>query len=158
MARLAVPVPFDFALSTERFRAFGVDRANLWHEGGLHRVVDGREVRIEAAAGGVDVEPLDPAIEPVVQKLLGSEFGLDSFYAWAQNDAVLARLAEALAGFRPPLAPQPYETLVTSITAQQVSLQSAFAIRNRLIERFGEPGEHAIAFPSRERLAAAREE
>ncbi len=158
MALFALPEPYDFELSTERFRVFGPDRANLWHEGGLHRVVDGREVRIEPAPGGVEVEPLDEATSPVVGKLLGAEFGLDSFYAWAQNDAVLARLVEALAGFRPPLAPEPYETLVTSITAQQVSLQSAFAIRNRLIERFGEPGEHAIAFPTRERLAQAREE
>jgi len=158
VALFALPEPYDFELSTERFRVFGPDRANLWHEGGLHRVVDGREVRIEPAPGGVEVEPLDEATSPVVGKLLGAEFGLDSFYAWAQNDAVLARLVEALAGFRPPLAPEPYETLVTSITAQQVSLQSAFAIRNRLIERFGEPGEHAIAFPTRERLAQAREE
>jgi len=158
VALFALPEPYDFELSTERFRVFGPDRANLWHEGGLHRVVDGREVRIEPAPGGVEVEPLDEATSPVVGKLLGAEFELDSFYAWAQNDAVLARLVEALAGFRPPLAPEPYETLVTSITAQQVSLQSAFAIRNRLIDRFGEPGEHAIAFPTRERLAQAREE
>jgi DNA-3-methyladenine glycosylase II len=158
VALFALLEPYDFELSTERFRAFGPDRANLWHEGGLHRVVDGREVRIEAAPGGVEVEPLDEATRPVVGKLLGAEFELDSFYAWAQNDVVLARLVEALAGFRPPLAPEPYETLVTSITAQQVSLQSAFAIRNRLVERFGEPAEHAIAFPTRERLAQAREE
>jgi len=158
VALFALPEPYDFELSTERFRAFGPDRANLWHEGGLHRVVDGREVRIEAAPGGVEAEPLDAATRPVVGKLLGAEFELASFYTWALNDSVLARLVEALAGFRPPLAPEPYETLVTSITAQQVSLQSAFAIRNRLIERFGEPGEHAVAFPTRERLAAARSE
>ena len=59
MAFLAVPQPFDFELTTERFRVFGPDLANLWHEGGLHRVVGGREVRVEAAPGGVDVEPLD---------------------------------------------------------------------------------------------------
>ena len=56
-----VPEPYDFALSTERFRAFGIDRSTLWHEGGLHRVIGGREVRIEPAPGGVAVEPLDAA-------------------------------------------------------------------------------------------------
>src|ERR671935_269300 len=56
MAYLAVPQPYDFALSTERFRTFGPDPANLWHEGGLHRVVGVREVRIEA---GTRVDPLD---------------------------------------------------------------------------------------------------
>jgi DNA-3-methyladenine glycosylase II len=48
--------------------------------------------------------------------------------------------------------------LVTSITAQQVSLHAAFAIRSRLIERFGVRHEHAWAFPTRQRLAAASEE
>ena len=58
MAFIAMPQPYDFELSTERFRAFGPDLANLWHEGGLHRVVGGREVRIEPAPGGVLVELL----------------------------------------------------------------------------------------------------
>src|SRR5438876_3426752 len=153
MPLLPVPQPYDFELSTERYRAFGPDLANLWREGGLHRVVDGREVRIEAADGGVDVEPLDPETEPVVRKLLGLEFDLDSFAAFATTEPVLARLVPALAGFRPPLAPDPFETLVTSISAQQVSLFSAFAVRNRLITAFGLRGEHAYAFPARERLA-----
>ena len=72
MPLLAIPQPYDFEVSTERFRAFGPDLANLWHEGGLHRVVGGREVRIEAAPGGVLVEPLDAAIEAEVSTLLGA--------------------------------------------------------------------------------------
>jgi DNA-3-methyladenine glycosylase II len=154
---LAVPQPYDFALSTERFRVFGSDLANVWHEGGLLRVVGGREVRIEAAPGGVDVEPFDTETEPVVRTLLGLSFELDAFYAFAVGDELLGRIVPALAGFRPPLAPDPFEALVTSITAQQVSLFSAFAIRSRLIERFGECGERAYAFPTRQRLAAADE-
>ncbi len=155
---LPLPEPYDFELSTERFRAFGPDRANLWHEGALHRVVGGREVRIAAAPGGVDVEPLDAATRPAVEKLLGLELALAPFYAWAAADPVLARLVRRLAGFRPPLVPDPFEALVTSVTAQQVSLRAAFAIRTRLVEAFGERGELAYAFPTRERLAAARPE
>jgi len=158
MARLAVPGPFDFALTTERFRVFGLDRANLWNEGGLHRVVAGREVRIEAAQGGVDVEPLDAETEPVVRAVLGLAFDLDSFYAWAAGDDALRAIVSRLAGFRPSLAPDPFELLVGSIISQQVSLQSAFAIRNRLVETFGEQAERAWTFPSRVRLAAATEE
>ena len=158
MSFLPLPQPYDFGVSTERFRAFGVDRANLWHEGGLHRVVDGREVRIEAAPGGVDVTPLDARIEAEVRLLLGASFDLDSFYAWAVDEPVVGRLTAALPGFRPPLAPDPFEALVTSITAQQVSLHSAFAIRSRFVERFGEKGEHAVGFPARERIAAATEQ
>jgi DNA-3-methyladenine glycosylase II len=158
MAFLAVPGPFDFALTTERFRAFGVDRVNLWHAGGLHRVVEGREVRIEAAENGVEVDPLDADTEPVVRRLLGLPFDLDGFYRWAADDDVLAGIVRRLAGFRPPLTPNPFEMLVGAIIAQQVSLFSATAIRNRLIERFGVRAGNAWAFPTRERLAAAGED
>jgi DNA-3-methyladenine glycosylase II len=158
MGVLRLPEPYAFELSTTRYRAFGTDLANLWHEGGLHRVIAGREVRVAAANGGVEVEPFDATIEPVVRRLLGAEFDLDGFYGFATSDAKLAGLVEELRGLRPPIAVEPFESLVTSITAQQVSLHAAFAIRNRLIERFGVPAEHAYAFPTRERMAVAEPE
>ena len=150
---LALPEPYDFALSTRRFVAFGTDLANRHVDGILHRAVAGRAVRIAAAPGGVDVEPLDDETRPVVEQLLGAPFALDPFYAWATGP--MRVLVERLRGYRPPLQPDPFEALVTSITAQQVSLRSAVAIRNRLIERFGEPVGEAWAFPTRERIAAA---
>jgi DNA-3-methyladenine glycosylase II len=155
---LRIPEPYDFDVSTERFRAFGPDLANLWHEGGLHRVVGGREVRVESAPGGVDVDPLDDETEPTVHKLLGFPFDLPPFQAFAQDDPVLHHIVAAIPGLRPPLAPDPFEALVSSVTAQQVSLQSAFAVRSRFIAGFGEQAEHAYAFPTMERVAAAQEE
>ena len=158
MSLLLLPQPYDFVLSTARYRAFGPDKANLWHEKGLHRVVEGREVRITAAPGGVEAESLDPAAEPVVRKLLGSDFDLDPFYAFAEQEPVLGPLVARLRGLRPPIAVEPFETLVTSITAQQVSLFAAFAVRNRLIEKFGVRAREAYAFPTRERMALAEPE
>jgi len=175
---IAVPQPYDFERSLDRFTFWGVDRANVWHDGGLHRVVAGREVRITRANGGVRIEPLDDTIEPVVRKLLGLELDLPAFHAFAQGEPVLAEAAQRFPGFRPPLAPDPFEALVSSITAQQVSLHAAFAVRSRLIDRFGErsacsgsgPGEgvrgnrevpptgaNVLAFPTRERVARASE-
>jgi DNA-3-methyladenine glycosylase II len=158
VAVLELPQPYDFELSTGRFRAFGPDRANLWLDGALYRAVDGHEVRITAALRGVDVRPLDAATRPTVFTLLGGPFDLDAFYAFAATDRVLARLANELRGLRPPLAPDPFESLVTSVTAQQVSLRAAFAIRNRFIVAFGRESGRAYAFPARERIAAARAE
>jgi DNA-3-methyladenine glycosylase II len=154
---LRLPDPYDFELSTGRFRAFGTDLANRLVDGTLYRVVGGREVRIAAAEGGVDVEPLDDETRPVVLHLLGAPFDLPPFYAWAGGDPLLAPLVERLSGFRPPLQPDPFEALVTSITAQQISLFAAVAIRNRLVERLGDPVGEAWAFPSREQVAAAGE-
>jgi DNA-3-methyladenine glycosylase II len=155
---LTVPQPYDFERSLDRFTFWGVDRANVWHDGALYRVVGGREMRIAQANGAVEVEPLDAETEPVVRKLLGLELDLDSFYAFAVSEPVLADAVGRMRGYRPPLAPDPFEALVTSITAQQVSLHAAFAIRSRLIERFGVAAEHAVAFPTRERLARASAE
>jgi 3-methyladenine DNA glycosylase/8-oxoguanine DNA glycosylase len=115
-------------------------------------------VRIEPAPGGVRVEPADEALVAPVRRYLGGPFDLDAFAAFAAGDPVLASLVERLRGLRPPLAPDPFEALVTSITAQQVSLRAAFAIRNRLIEAFGVRFAHAHAFPTRERIALARPE
>ena len=158
MALVPVPQPYDFTTSLDRFTFWGVDRANVWRDGGLHRVVAGREVRITAAPGGVDVEPLDDAIEPVVRRLIGLDFDLEIFHAFAQGEEVLAAAAQRFPGFRPPLAPDPFEALVSSITAQQVSLHAAFAVRSRFVDRFGEPAAFAVAFPTRERVALADED
>ncbi len=158
MSLLRLPEPYDFELSTGRFRAFGTDLANRLVDSTLYRAVGGREVRIVARTGGVDVEPLDARTGPVIAKLLGAPFDLDPFYAWAENDTVLAPIVERLRGYRPPLAPDPFEALVISITAQQVSLFSALAMRNRMVERFGARIGEAWAFPTRERMASAEED
>jgi DNA-3-methyladenine glycosylase II len=151
-----LPAPFDWELSTERFRAFGPDPANLWEDGRLYRVFDGREARIEAARGGVRVSPDDRTFVAPVRRFLGGEFDLDGFARFAATaDPVLAGLVERLRGLRPPLAPDPFEALVGSITAQQVSLRAAFAIRARFVHAFGLRHDHAWAFPTRERLAHA---
>jgi 3-methyladenine DNA glycosylase/8-oxoguanine DNA glycosylase len=154
---LRLPEPYSFDISTERFRVFGLDLANVWDDGALLRVVAGREVRITAAPGGVDVAPLDAETRPVVEHLLGLRFDLGPFTAWAATEPVLGPLVARLAGFRPTLVPDPFESLVTSITAQQISLRAAGAIRSRFIAAFGVPAGRAYAFPLRERVAEAAE-
>ena len=180
MALLELPHPYDFELSTGRFRAFGPDRANLWLDGALYRAVDGHEVRITAAPRGVDVEPAaqppsdggpvegvrgNREVPPVVATiereilwLLGAPFDLDAFRAFATTEPVLSRLVASLPGLRPPLAPDPFESLVTSVTAQQVSLHAAFAVRNRFIVAYGRPVGAAYTFPTRESIANAEAE
>ena len=90
VGHLAVQQPYDFERSLDRFTFWGVDRANVWHEHGLQRVVAGREIRITPAEGGVEVEPFDEAIEPIVRTLLGLEFDLPPFLEFAERDPVLA--------------------------------------------------------------------
>lgn len=151
---LRIPEPYDFELSTFRYRDFGTDGATVWHEGALHRVVAGREVRIEAARGGVRVEPDGPEIEQEVRRLLGLPHHLASFHEWAAAEPVLGPIARTLSGLRPPLNPQPFEALVVAITTQQISLRAAAAIRGRFVAAFGSKHDVAWEFPARERVAA----
>lgn len=151
-----VPAPYDFELSTARFREYGSDRATVWHEGGLHRVVDGMEVRVEAATEGVRVEPGSDAAALQIGALLGLPFELEPFRAWAGAEPVLGPAIGALRGFRPTLNPDPWEALVIAITAQQISLRAAAAIRSRFVERLGERHGVAWSFPERERVAGLR--
>ena len=150
-----IPDPFDFELATERFRAFGADPVNVWEDGRLHRVFDGKEVTIAPAPGGVSVDPSEPALAGAVRRFLGAPFDLDGLARVAASDPVLERLTSALRGRRPTLIPDPFEMLVGSITAQQVSLRAALAIRTRLVRRFGTLAGRAYAFPERERVAGA---
>jgi DNA-3-methyladenine glycosylase II len=152
---LSVPQPYDFGLSTTRYRELGTDLATMWHDGGLYRVVAGREVRIEAAPGGIRVEPDEPGVGDEVGRLLGLPFDLEPFRAWASGDAALGPIVERLVGFRPTLNPRPFEALVIAVTTQQISLRAAAAIRSRFIERFGARHRVAWEFPTRERVASA---
>lgn len=155
---LRVPEPYDFALSTARFRDFGTDGATVLLDGGLHRVVRGRELRVEAAPGGVRIEPASDEIEDEVGHLLGLPFDLQPFRVWAGKEPVLGPLVGAIRGFRPPLHPHAFEALVVAITTQQISLRAASAIRGRFVQRFGVRHEIAWEFPTRERVAASRPE
>ncbi|MDH5281943.1 MAG: hypothetical protein OEW52_12490 [Thermoleophilia bacterium] len=153
---LTIPEPYDFALSAARFRDFGSDRATVWHDGGLHRVVAGQEVRVTAVTGGVSIEPGSPEAAAEIGHLLGLPFDLDAFRTWAARDAELGRIVGALPGFRPTLSPDPFEALVIAITTQQISLHAAASIRANFVERLGVRHDRAWAFPTRERTREAR--
>ena len=153
---LPIPAPYDFELSTTRFRNFGSDGATVWHEGGLHRVVAGREVRITPGEGGVAIEPWSEEAAAEVASLLGLAFDLDSFYEWAAGDATLELVIGSVPGFRPTMNPQPFEALVVAITTQQISLHAAASIRGNLVRRYGVRHNVAWEFPTREQITQLR--
>jgi 3-methyladenine DNA glycosylase/8-oxoguanine DNA glycosylase len=100
-------------------------------------------------------------IREEVRWRLGAHFDLPAFYERAARDRVLAPLVEAYRGYRPPLAPGPFESIVTSITAQQVNLAFAFKTRSRFVRAYGLPlrtpeGVVYHAFPRPGDLAGAR--
>jgi DNA-3-methyladenine glycosylase II len=169
--------PLDARQTLARYSRWGVDPANLYRDGTLHRVatvgrrpvpfrltVDGPTVRPRAtlAFQGPDTRAVRTALRREAALLLGEPWDLTGFYAAAVAEPVLAPLVDRAGGFyglRPTLAPDPFEMLVGVISAQQVNLAFAFATRVRLVRRYGRPvdfdGVTVYAFPTPAALADA---
>ncbi len=150
---LPIPEPYDFQRSTFRFRSFGDDLASRWADGGLHRVLcSGLPVRIEAGCVTWYGDPGDADLAEIGH-LLGVGFDLAGL-----RDAHPDVYARA-PGLRPVLLADPFEALVTAVTAQQISLRAACVIRNGLVRRFGRRVRHDgvdwWAFPRQRDLAGA---
>jgi len=167
--------PLDVRATLARYRIWGEDPANRVVGEVFRRVLrlDGRLVPYEVRGRGTVEQPrLDirasgargsgaaAAIGREVHAIFGLDFDLPGFYRVAKADPVLAGLIEPLYGLRPTLAPTALEMLVGSICAQQVNLTFAFALRARLVRRYGEPGrigdDTVWAFPDPGVLAHAR--
>ena len=158
MTLLALPEPYDFDVSTERFRAFGIDHANLWHEGGLYRASP------EGSADRAGARRRRRVSRSTTRSARRSRccWGFRSTCVPSTRgrpptrfsaDHVPPRGLPAAAGARPVRDARD----VDHGTAGPASSRP-FAIRSRMIERFGVRAELAYAFPTRERLAQATED
>ena len=90
-------------------------------------------------------------------RMLGLDSDADSFERQFCMDDPLGALFRRQRGLRIPLTPEPWEALGWAIIGQQISLQSAVAIRRALIEALGRIHEATglRAFPTAEAIAVA---
>ncbi len=162
----------NFTLTLRRYQAFGEDAANRF-DGAVFRkavFVDEKLYLLSLCEkdqfAQMTVEPATRSVkvwkeaQRIAHKILGLEFPLVEFYSFAQKDSVLRELTERFRGLRPTLAADLFEILVTSISAQQINLQFAFAVRSRLVRRYGERlqvgDETYFVFPTPKKLARVR--
>ncbi len=166
--------PYDFARSIRFWRRSTGELCEQWADGVYRRVIslDGRAAVLSLAPDGTRDAPavavaLDgrpptgpelAAVTPLVRELLGDDTPLGPFYAALANDPPMAALAQRLPGLRPTRSPL-WETLCWTICGQQISVAFAFALKRRLVERYGEPftvgGRTLYRFPTPEALAVA---
>jgi DNA-3-methyladenine glycosylase II len=165
----------DVPRTLQRFHLWGEDPANRLSPGVFRRAVKvdrrwrGYEVRWSGGVDGARLLVSTPgersarvleAAANEVARICGLGLDVEGFYLVAEEDPVMEALVPRLRGLRPTLAPQPFEMLVGSVCAQQVNLSFAFALKARLVRRFGtavEVGGHTVyGFPEPERLARAR--
>ena len=156
--------PFDFRLSA-----------------GISDGFDGRELRLPLRSGtsvilalirgkGTVEEPeLEVELEPkevlsdaerrwagaTISRMLNLDMDLRDFYENI-GDKTLLRLATALRGLKVIHTQSVFEALVYAITEQQISLEVAMRIEQRIVERFGESIDFKEkkyhVFPEPERL------
>lgn len=162
----------NLPLTLRRYQAYGTDAANRY-DGNVFRKVFAANSRLylltlfaQASHVCFEVFPATKSLrviaaaERLTRHILGLQFPLAEFYAFADSDPVLRRLTQQYRGFRPTLAADLFEMMVTSISAQQINLQFAFTVRSRLVRRYGEQLQHSgetyFAFPTPEKLSRVR--
>jgi len=163
--RVVLRAPADAHRTLQRFGRYGHDPANRIDESGaLVRCLRdgaGRPIACRIAPLGgqaVAVEssaPLDPAARASLLVTLGDGWALEPVERAAADDPQLAAAIAGVRGYRPACFADPFEAIVTLITAQHITLLFAVRIRARLVERYGEPVAFAHAFPTPDVLAAA---
>jgi DNA-3-methyladenine glycosylase II len=169
---LPVDGPLDPGATLARYRIWGEDPVNRVTGDRFRRVLraDGRlvpyevrwsgpvdDVRLVIEVPGERAPAIRDAVLGEVRQIFGLDFDLPGFYRMAKSDPALASLVPPLYGLRPTLTPTALEMLVGAITAQQVNLTFAFALRASLVRRYGPTvpfdGETLYAFPEAAVLA-----
>jgi len=162
----------SFPLTLRRFQAYGEDAANYFDGNLFCKVFKWGDkhflLSLQELDGGIhlNLKPttkssqVSQQAEHIARKILGLDFPLEKFYQFAKSDPVLHELTQKFHGLRPTLKANPFESIVTSITAQQINLQFAFTVRSRLVRRYGEKlvinGQTYYAFPTPEKLARVK--
>jgi N-glycosylase/DNA lyase len=144
----------------------GSGQAFRWRggEGGWTGVVDGRWVRLHAAAGRIKAETIAPAAGwQWLRHYLQLEVNLPEVLAvFPRDDPALQTAAQACAGLR-LLRQEPWECLASFICSSSKQIAQIEQIISLLSRRFGEPvpvpagEEPAYSFPGYARLAEASE-
>ena len=153
----------DLAASIARYERWGLDLANVVTDGTFFRVDDAGHpyAATQRPDGSIEVTTADVTAEANalddLKWRLAESLDRGPLVELGKSDPVVARLIVRYPGLRPPLQVDPFQSLITSITAQQVNLTWATTTRSRLIEAYGTPhtlfGTVVWEFPPPERLA-----
>jgi DNA-3-methyladenine glycosylase II len=160
--------PFRLDLTVWALRRRGRNSIDRW-DGTTYRrvlVIEGRPTEIVVRQANSRAEPrlIVTSVPPprtawgrqrvrsIVDGLLGSRVDLTGWYRLARQDPRLRILAEQFCGVKPPRFPSVFEALVNAFACQQLSLEVALELLNRLAAMRGAArgaaGDVHYAFPS----------
>ncbi len=172
-ARVPVVPPFRLDLTVAALQRVPANPVEVWSRGRYLRAFATPsgplvwEVTQESAPGGplqVRLHGRGGDLGPwtsLVRRMLGCEVDLQGFYGAAAGIPVLADLAERFRGLKPPRFATLWESLVSAIAFQQLSLASGMAALVRLARRCAPPvafGDVELRpFPAAEAVRGLRE-
>lgn len=167
--------PFDFELSANVFSE-GNNQICRYEAGKYWQVVrvNNKLILITITSSGTVYSPMllielksngkisdnDKKIaEEIISSLFNLKFDLKPFYASVKNDEIMSRVAQSLRGLKSPTTPTVFEALICSIIEQQISLDVARSLEEKVVKFFGDAlkvdGETYYAFPTPQKLASA---
>lgn len=169
-----VPPPFDFELTVKKPAGwyFGTP-FELYERGALFtavrlsdRVLVGLKVRLRGESVRVDAftdRPLGESARAAVRERmelgLGVDDDLDGFYALADRDPLIAKVADDLHGMRLGFLTGVFERALLAITLQMAPLKRSLEMRECLIKRYGEvahpDGREVLYWPAPAVVAGA---
>ena len=89
--------------------------------------------------------------------MFNSDFDLKEFYEYMKNDRVMSKLIQQLRGLDSRINPTVFESFVSSIIEQQISLRTSQSIERHMIKDYGDElhldGEIYYAFPTPQTLS-----
>lgn len=93
---------------------------------------------IEVIATGPDASSKTaPAIEAIVNRILGLSIDLRAFYSLARDDAALGPMVNRLKGMKPVRFPTNFEAFTNAVACQLVSLTAGMHVLNRIAAKYG---------------------
>lgn len=165
--------PYSFALNMKIFTG-GDPQISKYENGRFWQVINSENnliLVIVESTGTVDEPELSITLKSSenisveglksTEKTLISMFNLDfdliEFYQYVKKDAVMAKLTQKLRGLNSRTTPTVFESLVSSIIEQQISLKASQSIERHMIKDFGDElhidGDVYYAFPTPQRLS-----
>jgi 3-methyladenine DNA glycosylase/8-oxoguanine DNA glycosylase len=118
-------------------------------------VLEFRQVRRDPPTLQIRTDLPDSAseVKRIARWIILADLDLRPFYRIAASHSVLGPIIQELHGLKPMRPASLFEMLVIAITEQQISLEAAYRIRMRIIERFGDHVNGLWAFPTPRRLS-----
>lgn len=124
--------------------------------------VDGPELLITLKSDQKITDENLKLAENIIISMFNLNFDLKEFYEYMENDAVMSKLIQKLRGLNSRTTPTVFESLVSSIIEQQISLRASQSIERHMIKDYGGVlhinDEVYYAFPTPQRLSKLTKE